>query len=322
MGDDVEEGKEELAHDVFQESGEIVKKSLSADGDLPPFSIVPDSVLYGEGIAPQEAKLYALILSLSRQKGFCYASNDYLAQKMGCYVKRVSAWLTKLKEHGLITASGRSYKRRLAIADKDGLALLKAFGNLRSSENETSHNPRSSENATSQPYNSARSRENETLRSRENETQNIISINKYISPPLPPKGERERISKNLDDEERKMFSELLELYPHSHRGNRKDAAKEFAAIPNVVNEWPAIKSGLEQWLSFWEQHGKYTEQGGRFVPTLKKWLHDRQWERMSKQPPASRPIQRKLTKEEARERDEQARAEIEAAMTREHEEVI
>jgi len=46
------------------------------------FYILPDDIFDEKEISQSAKLLYALILRLTQQKGYCWASNDYLSEKI------------------------------------------------------------------------------------------------------------------------------------------------------------------------------------------------------------------------------------------------
>ena len=46
------------------------------------YSVIPATVLYNKDLKANEKLLYAIITSLACKKGYCFASNKYLAEKL------------------------------------------------------------------------------------------------------------------------------------------------------------------------------------------------------------------------------------------------
>ncbi len=69
------------------------------------YIIIPKSILTDTRLCkPNITEFYGVILSLSRQTGYCFASNSYLADFMRCDVHTVTRWVTRLKQLGYIRA--------------------------------------------------------------------------------------------------------------------------------------------------------------------------------------------------------------------------
>ena len=87
------------------------------------YSIIPATVLYNNELKPNEKLLYAIITSLTCKEGYCFASNEYLAEKLGVNRKTVSSWITHLEEKKFIirevirNENQRIIKRKIYIND-------------------------------------------------------------------------------------------------------------------------------------------------------------------------------------------------------------
>ena len=66
------------------------------------YSVIPATVLYNKELKANEKLLYAIITSLACKEGYCFASNEYLAEKLGVNRKTVSSWITHLEEKKFI----------------------------------------------------------------------------------------------------------------------------------------------------------------------------------------------------------------------------
>lgn len=66
------------------------------------YSIIPSKILYNKELKANEKLLYAMITSLACKEGYCFASNEYLAKKLGVNRKTVSSWITHLEEKKFI----------------------------------------------------------------------------------------------------------------------------------------------------------------------------------------------------------------------------
>lgn len=66
------------------------------------YAIIPAAVLYNNELKPNQKILYAVITSLSNKEGYCYATNKYLAEKLGVEPNTVSSWITDLKRKEFI----------------------------------------------------------------------------------------------------------------------------------------------------------------------------------------------------------------------------
>jgi len=80
------------------------------------FYIIPAPL--AESGKPQKALLYGLITSLSNKTGVCYASNEYLSQKLNRRDRSITrAYLTELEKEGWISIKDRNSNKRKIIID-------------------------------------------------------------------------------------------------------------------------------------------------------------------------------------------------------------
>ena len=66
------------------------------------YSVIPATVLYNKDLKANEKLLYAIITSLACKKGYCFASNKYLAEKLDVNPKTISSWISDLKNKNFI----------------------------------------------------------------------------------------------------------------------------------------------------------------------------------------------------------------------------
>ena len=68
------------------------------------YSVIPTLILEDEGLNSNEKLLYATISSLSNKYGYCFATNKYLAKKLGTAESSLRRWLKTLIDKGYIFA--------------------------------------------------------------------------------------------------------------------------------------------------------------------------------------------------------------------------
>lgn len=66
------------------------------------FAVIPISILEKKTISANAKLLFAEIMALSRKSGRCYATNDYLAQRLGLSKRTIPALLKELKDDLLV----------------------------------------------------------------------------------------------------------------------------------------------------------------------------------------------------------------------------
>jgi len=87
--------------------------------------IMPNKVLFDKNLSDKQKLLYCLISSLCAEKGYCWATNDYLSEKVDCTKNNITKMVKKLCDEGYITIEinkeyGNQRKLRVAsIIQKD-----------------------------------------------------------------------------------------------------------------------------------------------------------------------------------------------------------
>ena len=85
------------------------------------YAVIPAPVLESDKLRYSEKIFYATISILANEKGYCYATNKYLAKKYNVHPKTVSDWISNLKRNGFLEvvllkdANRKICQRRLYI---------------------------------------------------------------------------------------------------------------------------------------------------------------------------------------------------------------
>ena len=66
------------------------------------YSIIPAIILYNKELKANEKLLYAIITSLACKEGYCFATNKYLAEKLGVNPKTISSLISDLRDRNFI----------------------------------------------------------------------------------------------------------------------------------------------------------------------------------------------------------------------------
>ncbi|MEE3428866.1 MAG: helix-turn-helix domain-containing protein [Ruminococcus sp.] len=80
------------------------------------YTIIPNQLLSAPGLSVIEKVLLCAVISLSRNKGYCYATNSYFSKLMCISERSISNSINKLKQHGYISFSiNDNYKRNIYV---------------------------------------------------------------------------------------------------------------------------------------------------------------------------------------------------------------
>lgn len=70
-----------------------------------------------------------------------------------------------------------------------------------------------------------------------------------------------------------LYQQLRNKYPPHRLGDYADGFKAFQSIPDIATVYPEIVRGLESW----KQSESWSNEDGRYVPGLVKFLNERKW---------------------------------------------
>ena len=90
------------------------------------YAVIPSYILNAKDITEGQKLLYALISSLSNDKGFCYASNAYFAKRFGKTPRSIQLWINTLTAKGYIS-SKLNYKKGSKQVESRHIRIAKNF---------------------------------------------------------------------------------------------------------------------------------------------------------------------------------------------------
>jgi len=99
--------------DIEQFNNEY-KDAIDADIFSDGWGIIPNKILHDENISPGAKIVYCAISSLCAERGYCWATNTYIAGLFGISNATVSGYLTQLEKY-LIFENRTSFKRRIRV---------------------------------------------------------------------------------------------------------------------------------------------------------------------------------------------------------------
>jgi DNA-binding MarR family transcriptional regulator len=83
----------------------MVDSNEEHETDIVRFTLIPEALVCDNSIDGDQKILLSEIIALSRQKGYCYATNKHFAKRYGVNVSTISRWLSKLETKGFIKRS-------------------------------------------------------------------------------------------------------------------------------------------------------------------------------------------------------------------------
>lgn len=89
----------------------------------------------------------------------------------------------------------------------------------------------------------------------------------------PLQGKSQGNSEQVISQTEYLFRQLREKYPPHRLGDYAAGLKAFRSIPDINMVYPEIIQGLENW----KQSESWSNEDGRYVPGLAKFLNERKW---------------------------------------------
>lgn len=84
-------------------------------------AVIPSAMLLDDSLEPAAIKLYAIIRSLTRLYGYCYATNGYLADLIKVDESTIKRWMLSLNKGGYVEIEtdkeGVHWKRKIYISE-------------------------------------------------------------------------------------------------------------------------------------------------------------------------------------------------------------
>lgn len=79
--------------------------------------LIEDNVVGDDKLNSTDKIVYGIIRSLSNNKGYCFATNDYIGKKSNLSKSTISNTISKLKKYNYIKTETIDYQRRIYISD-------------------------------------------------------------------------------------------------------------------------------------------------------------------------------------------------------------
>ena len=100
-------------------------RDTTGEKSTAPFAPVPKSIMRRTDVSQTGKLLYGLILSLSMQTGYCYASDAYLAKESGVSVRQLQRAVTELESLKIIMLTGATNRRHITPSyDRNVISYL------------------------------------------------------------------------------------------------------------------------------------------------------------------------------------------------------
>ena len=259
--------------------GEIVEQEK--DKNKPSYTPIPNALLVDKALTDSELRYYAIIVSLSYARGYCFMSNRQLGERLGKSIRTMQRIIDGLKEKGYVQVhvytddEGHIHREIIPLThvktvmghaifdtgnDKDDMGVMPDLSrppcqNWHHSNNKMSNNKIS------------------------------ICANQDLHRCAPSqKSKTERGGQSAKEE---RFSEFWQAYPKKR--NKARAKQAFFRIKNIEKVFPVMMQALRRQKA----SADWQKDGGQYIPLPTTWLNGERWEDVEQvevQPPASGPV--------------------------------
>lgn len=77
--------------------------------------LIDDEIVKRRNINSTDKLVFGIITSLSKNKGYCYASNDYISKKINLSKRTITKSISNLKKENFVRVETIDYKRRIYL---------------------------------------------------------------------------------------------------------------------------------------------------------------------------------------------------------------
>lgn len=81
------------------------------------YGMIPNEIIYNEELSSSAKVFFSCVSSHMAERGYCFASNGYLAEKMGVKPRQIQRWLEELA--GYLYIYEENGKRRISLHEGD-----------------------------------------------------------------------------------------------------------------------------------------------------------------------------------------------------------
>lgn len=218
------------------------------------WSVIPDCVLSATNIKANAKLLYAKVTSLQSARGYCFATNKYLAEGLGIAPDTVTRLLKDLSDAGYLRleiikgADNQIVERRIFPTITLPIVSSPSRINVRDPIGQISDTPIGQ--ISEERINPSESKEE--------------------IPPKSPRGASRRQPKKAPDHKPERFKKFWDFYP---RGESKQAA---------IRAWDKLKPSddlIDRMAVALKRQMKSEDwQNGIGIPYASTWLNGRRWE--------------------------------------------
>ncbi len=81
--------------------------------------VLDDSIVKSNSINSTDKLVYGVIKSLANNKGYCYASNDYISKKVNLSKRTITKSISNLRKANYIRVETINYQRNIYLTNNE-----------------------------------------------------------------------------------------------------------------------------------------------------------------------------------------------------------
>lgn len=226
---------------------------MSTEREAAFWCVAPIAVIKDRRISQSAKLLYCLVTALQTEKGYCYASNRYLADGIGLENEEsVKRLLRELAKAGYFTIE-------IVRDERNAVVERRIFPSVKTPE------------LAAPPDETARTPPDETVRTPPDETVRYNRIDNNIIPPKAPrKGRKKEEPKKEPDHKPDRFEKFWKFYPRPESKQAAIRAWDKLKPTDELIDKMAKTLKLQMQTEDWQR--------GIGIPYAATWLNNARWE--------------------------------------------
>lgn len=235
------------------------------------YSVIPARVRDDRALRPNAKLLYGELSALAQAEGYCWASNAYLADRLGVAAKTIEGLMKQLKDQGHVQLeverdinTNEVLQRKIWICGPPGSSIPPPLNFKGTSPQKQGDPPLKNED-------------------RNNKYNNTVEDTSRESPLSPPAGgassgkqRRHREPKAAPDWKPERFEGFWRMYPL--KKSKQAAIRAWDLLRPDDRLLAVMGRALQRQLASPEWQRKLREEGGQGIPYPATWINGRRWE--------------------------------------------
>lgn len=271
------------------------------DKDKTNYTSIPNALLVDKALTDSELRYYAIIVSLSYARGYCFMSNRQLGERLGKSIRTMQRIIDGLREKGYVQVRVYTDDEGHIHREITPLARVKSvMGHVRFDTGNDKDDMGTMSDLSRPPCQIWQQSNNKMS----NNKMSISAKSDLRTCTPSQKCKAERAGQTAKEE---LFSKFWKAYPKKR--DKEKGRRAFFKIKNVETVFPVMMQALEKQKA----SADWQKDRGQFIPYPSTWLNGKRWEDVEQvevQPPARGPVN--MTAEAVDRKNRESAAQLEA----------